>query len=440
MTVGKDYWLITSEGKVISHQAFKSVRPWTDDFYVFTNNEGKQGLISKDGEIALTARFTEIKRPRDGIAMVVNQKIQKNPDGGIDVSSEFGYIDEHGKVIIEPGTFYGGGYSQFELEPFSEGLAPVCRKSDSWGYIDRTGAMIIPEQFISAGPFSEGLAAVCDYRHRCAYVDKTGTQIIPPNFSSATPFCRDRAWVKNAPYDRDKPLWAMIDRTGKVLTDFAYNPPEFQTTWIADEFFGDKNSSGKYSEADFLRKVRWRGNLAVINHGDFLNGLATADGKVLVEPIFNRINEFHDGVAVAVDSRGRDEKGNVTFATALLTERGEMLAYDKYTTVSDFDGGVAWATHRWTDHRGPYKNEGWGLIDTKAGELSELKYIKPGWIWGKGEKYTDNQSPVFYGELAPVALAEGYQPYGEKVWLLNSWGYMNRAGKIVVWHEKTTGK
>ena len=225
-----------------------------------------------------------------------------------------------------------------------------------------------------------------------------------------------------------------------MLTDYAFDLPERRTNWIGKEFFGGGNSDGKYSAAEWLRKTRWRGDLAVISRGDFHNGLATADGKILVEPIFNSINEFHDGVAVAVDSRGRDEKGDVKFVTALITERGEILATDTYTAISDFDHGVGWASHRWTDHRGPYRHEGWGLIDTSSREICELKYVGAHWVWERDYSYTDNMCPKFYGELAPVTLADGFQQYGEKVWLLNSWGYMSRDGKIVVWHNKQASK
>ena len=454
VTVGKEYWLITDEGKVLSRQPFHDVRPWTDELYVFVNSEGRQGLISKDGEIALAARFSKIKQPSEGLAVVVEQKNRKKPDGETDTWWIYGYIDEHGKIIVEPGTYAGPGVpsgGQGELAPFSDGLAPVWNNSpgDTYdpyaGYIDQRGALVIPEQFYRTEPFSEGLGAFLERKplgkrlspdHGLwGFVDKTGALAVLPQFGWTTPFCRDRAWVLKAGCDPQKPFWAMIDRTGKVLTDYAFEPPERRTTWIGHEFFGGGYSGGNYSEADMRRKTRWRGDLAVVSRYDFHNGLATADGKILVEPIFNQIGEFHDGVAVAVDSRGQDEKGNVKFVTALITEHGEILANDTYTTISDFDHSVAWASHRWTDHRGPYQREGWGLIDTSAREVSELKYVGAHWVSIMKDSYTDNMCPKFYGELAPVASADGYQRYGEKVWELNSWGYMDRAGKIIAWHD-----
>lgn len=136
--------------------------------------------------------------------------------------------------------------------------------------------------------------------------------------------------------------------------------------------------------------------------------------------IFNRIGEFHHGVAVATDSRQFDEKHNVKFITSLVPERGEILATDTYTEIGDFERGVAWASHRWTDRRGPYQHEGWGLIDTSAHELTDLAYVGAHWVWSNSDSYSDNMCPKFYGDLAPVAAVNNYHRYGGRVWELNA--------------------
>ena len=66
-------------------------------------------------------------------------------------ASKVGFIDENGKMVIEP---------QFDLaDPFSEGMAAVL-KAPSWGYIDKSGKMVIPPTYAAGGRFSDGLAAV----------------------------------------------------------------------------------------------------------------------------------------------------------------------------------------------------------------------------------------------------------------------------------------
>ncbi|MCV3214166.1 WG repeat-containing protein [Plectonema radiosum NIES-515] len=62
--------------------------------------------------------------------------------------------------------------------PFKEGLANV--KIDKyWGYIDKTGQIVIPAQFEEAKPFKEGLAIV-KFGNEWGYIDKNGQKIANP--------------------------------------------------------------------------------------------------------------------------------------------------------------------------------------------------------------------------------------------------------------------
>src|SRR5438876_905752 len=70
-------------------------------------------------------------------------------------NAKYGYIDKTGKVVI---------LHPFDTAlPFSEELAAV-RTGDpwvgKWGYIDKAGRVAISPQFDLAEPFSEGLAVV----------------------------------------------------------------------------------------------------------------------------------------------------------------------------------------------------------------------------------------------------------------------------------------
>lgn len=85
---------------------------------------------------------------------------------------------------------------QFDLAvDFSEGLAAVCFKEKKkngekikwsrgrWGYIDKTGELVIKPQFISAHDFSEGLARVHVEGYegdRLGYINKKGEWVWEP--------------------------------------------------------------------------------------------------------------------------------------------------------------------------------------------------------------------------------------------------------------------
>ncbi|EMO74091.1 hypothetical protein LEP1GSC127_0156 [Leptospira kirschneri str. 200801925] len=70
---------------------------------------------------------------------------------------------------------------QFEsASDFSEGLASV-RIIDRWGFINRSGQIVIKPQFQFPASFSDGIAAVTKNRIDF-YIDKNGNQTTTPQF------------------------------------------------------------------------------------------------------------------------------------------------------------------------------------------------------------------------------------------------------------------
>jgi hypothetical protein len=128
-------------------------------------------------------------------------------------------------VIIEPR--YAAAWD------FSQGLARV-RLSDAsgsfrYGFIDRTGALVIGPRFESARDFSEGLAAVA-IDGKWGYIDRAGAWVIEPRFWYALSFVVSglaevdledpgTAAGVGAQADEDDARLhqALIDKTGRVV-------------------------------------------------------------------------------------------------------------------------------------------------------------------------------------------------------------------------------
>src|SRR6218665_3634875 len=69
----------------------------------------------------------------------------------VKIGDQWGYINKTGKIVINP---------QFDDSwGFNEGLA-VIKLGGKWGYIDKTGKIVITPQFYGAGDFHEGLASI----------------------------------------------------------------------------------------------------------------------------------------------------------------------------------------------------------------------------------------------------------------------------------------
>jgi hypothetical protein len=68
--------------------------------------------------------------------------------------------------------------ADFYVIEFSEGLAPV-QVGGKFGFIDKTGKMVIPPKYDDAFSFSEGLALV-KIGDKFRYIDKTGKFVWEP--------------------------------------------------------------------------------------------------------------------------------------------------------------------------------------------------------------------------------------------------------------------
>lgn len=119
----------------------------------------------------------------------------------VKVKGKWGYIDRTGRMVIELQSDKAG--------QFSEGLAAV-RVNGKLGYIDHTGQMVIASQFDDAYGFSEGMAAV-RVSGKLGYIDRTGLMAIASQFDDAYGFSEGLALV------RINGKWGYIDRTGKAV-------------------------------------------------------------------------------------------------------------------------------------------------------------------------------------------------------------------------------
>jgi len=162
------------------------------------------GYADKDGQIVIPKQFDYASDFNSGLALV---KLQQ----------QFGYIDHSGKFVLKlPEEF-------LDVDEFHEDLAAVAAKDANgeihWGFIDRTGKIVIEPQFwvadkkllLSNRPrFSEGLAHVAvgdEIHHKYGFINKAGQWIIKPQFRDAQDFNRGEAFVRLGESGFDKVDW-----------------------------------------------------------------------------------------------------------------------------------------------------------------------------------------------------------------------------------------
>jgi hypothetical protein len=80
------------------------------------------------------------------------------------------------------------------VDPFSDGLAEVIQ-DDKYGFIDRTGKVVIPLEYEDAYDFKEGFAPV-KKGGKWGYIDKANKTVVPFEYDSAATFSNGFAWVQ----------------------------------------------------------------------------------------------------------------------------------------------------------------------------------------------------------------------------------------------------
>jgi WG containing repeat len=288
-----------------------------------------------------------------------------------------------------------------------EDLWPV-EHDKKCGYIDKTGRLIIPFQFDSAGDFSEGLAAV-GIKEKTGYIDKTGKFVIPPRFTEGFRFSEGLAVVLIRLVGREGITsfykYGYIDKSGKVVIQPPQDPESLK--WFSYAHKGLSFSEG----------------LAYMAHGKL--GYIDKAGKPIIPPKYNDVQPFSEGLAAV---KLEDKYG-------YIDRSGEMVIPPRFEDAGPFSEGLAPARNgnQWV-----YIDKSGKLVIT-GGEFVLARAFSEGLaaVIGKNDKYgyidktgkfviqpQFTRAGDFSEGLAPV------MPIGA-IWPGNL-AYINQKGQIVI--------
>jgi hypothetical protein len=203
---------------------------WFREGLAAARKDGKWGFINKTGKTVIPFEYDFVQQIfREGLA-------------GVQKDGKFGYIDKTGEVIIPLGLKYDC------MDPFQEGVARVvtgrgempnfpqleneskeeflkrseaaieeATKNERWGFIDRTGKLLLPLEYSYLSPLCEGLTISVKDGH-ISYIDKMGnTPFLTPHFDRMNCFREGFASVKK------DGKWGCIDKSGELVIPLAYD-------------------------------------------------------------------------------------------------------------------------------------------------------------------------------------------------------------------------
>lgn len=242
------------------------------------------------------------------------------------------------KVEITP-EFIAAVHQYDELYPFSEGLAAV-KKDGKFGYINTKGELVIPCQFDKACDFSDGLAIVMDDEYNIKILDIDGSV-------KSTPYKLDIFWYGTGGWHYDKGYYSLgfhnnrcaiktnnsedeivIDANGTIITH-----PSEQNTLAFEHNITDTISHNPVLVRFSVSKVN-------MYHNEVERyGIKDSSNRILVQPQFFEISDFHNGVAQVVIFIGQAETKGIPYGFH-LPDGEYFFGYvdkDGYSTFTDAD-------------------------------------------------------------------------------------------------------
>ncbi len=201
-----------------------------DGYAVVCSGLSKWGIIDKTGKIIVPLKYRTVTNFSDGIAYAYDGEKSYYYDTtgkllGFSGSSGFSeglapairdgrrvYIDTDNNVAFE-------AHDYDRRQDFQEGLARV-RKDGKWGFIDKTGKLVVPCVYDDAEDFQNGMAAV-KRDGKWGFVNTSGTEAVPCQYETTAgnlnEFSEGVATLK-----RDN-KWYIVDESGKESAALPYS-------------------------------------------------------------------------------------------------------------------------------------------------------------------------------------------------------------------------
>jgi hypothetical protein len=299
---GKELTPIKYDGAIIS-----------DEGIIWVREEGKWVIIDENGKELSSNRYDydAVTPFTEGVSWVLK-------------GNKWGLVDKNGKEIISPK--YEG------ICPFVGGFSAVM-VGEKWGIIDKSGKEIIPIKYDGIGvykpqgnnyPFKdipcddledlvrEGLIAI-KVGDKYGFVDKSGKVVISPKYDAVIPFVGGIAAVK-----RDG-KWGFVDKTGKEIVPPTYEYPVIDYDYLKMGYLPVVEKAGKYStpfggEYDFL--VHVDSNLFLAKKGGKW-GLIDKKNREVLSFKYDDLSHLHKDLFVYSE---RDKYGVVSLKRGVIVQ------------------------------------------------------------------------------------------------------------------------
>ncbi len=280
--------------------------------------EGKYGLLRRDGELVAPLQYDEILWTVDGFAALRAGETHTllNLTTGQPLGERYEAIGalREGFIPVQQGGKWGylgldgqmlpGGFAWDSALPFAEGVAGVSQEKRA-GFIDATGQVVIPLQYDGVSSFGNGLAGFAQ-KKKWGFVNAQGEVVIKPAFQAVGVFTQDRCAVKRSN------KWGIIDLQGKWVVPYKYD---------------------EITDFDPMYHRAWMRN-------NKLWGLLSLDGAVVLKPTWATFTPFGADGMSCVSYKGGYGFIDVRGSNRILSMYDSAAAFSANLGSAEFEGNL----------------------------------------------------------------------------------------------------
>lgn len=343
-------------------------------------NGPKIGFYDTSGNVAIPAEYDFASRFYDGISYYSNGKNIFDCKSGI--------LKKTGEKI-EIGDFYWVSDWGFEYADDknrrlfamrSNKCASKPNVNGKYGFVDRTGKIIIEPQFDKKPMFSKGMYNV-QIGFLNGFVNDVGEYVIPVQYDDSSWFNKHGYAIVSKFGDYDRLLHGIVDKSGRLITPLMFNDIEIiskdrfitrsKNGFMLYDIYGNPVTKNEFGIIQYLYD-----NLALVDYDlsgqddyhptgkiyrdgcgdgryvyfyeyndeqieDHIHGfgIMKKDGTILTPQIFDHIGYYAEGLII----------GNIVkFAFDYIDQNGNPVLFDCYDACTNFiDGAAYYVTHDW---------------------------------------------------------------------------------------------
>lgn len=391
------YFGTTNELEITGHAFLESINDeLLIDGYTLNNQFSNTGYMNTKGEIMLESFYdhemaSSTLRPfKNGLAYVGYDysfsEIPKetsnsstsdwvgNAAGGSGIGRKAMFINTDFSVEfnVNPQSFFSHHGSQ---RAFSEdGLCFEIIEDEDYNtfvrYIDKTGAVVIENDFINASSFNDGYAIVTTKDEELSVIDTSGNIVLNTPYSMfLSPGYVDGTIIVQ---DKSSKKWGAIDINGDVVVDFIYdNIYQFNNGYaraIIDNKQGFINDKGE-ELTEFIYDITHNNTIYDLNNNlapvsiENKWGFINEKGDTVIPLIYDKIIDvYNDFAIVGVGDNISTIEFNGLYG--LISTNGETLIDVQYDSMIYIDNDLFIVS----------KDGKFGIIDITGDELAEIKY------------------------------------------------------------------